>query len=322
MCLLGRNLFLSNFNRETTDFFLIFRILRHGLRSSQLPTQLCQISRLNAVQTQRIYLRILRNLMLRYRQAELIQLFADELRNLNFLIVFQISTILLFGSLTLCLIADIAIAALIYGLRCSNSHFTGVVYHINGFNNLVIIQRLVAKVLKQRTHLQHADYALLLLLIKIIEEIRRHIQECTHGSHNNQHAHQLVQQVRVAVVYIQYIKGVFVAVALIHAVSLIHSRQNGRGQQRYDITNGQHGCKHTVNTLTGTILLIVTNICLNGRCGNLFKCTNQPVKVHADKQPPNAAHIDNHRKNTNNVCKVYGNQYLLLAPLANTNGSQ
>ena len=66
VCLLGRNLFLSNFNRETTDFFLIFRILRHGLRSSQLPTQLCQISRLNAVQAQRIYLRILRNLMLRY----------------------------------------------------------------------------------------------------------------------------------------------------------------------------------------------------------------------------------------------------------------
>lgn len=74
-----------------------------------------------------------------------------------------------------------------------NSHFAGVVHQINHLYNILILECLVAVVLKDGTHLKHTHIRLLLLLSQIVEEEWDYIHGGTDGSNQHQHAQQREQ---------------------------------------------------------------------------------------------------------------------------------
>ena len=110
---------------------------------------------------------------------------------------------------------------------------------------------------------------------------------------------------------------------LVDTAALVNNRQHRGSDKRNDRTDGRNRREHTVDALAGSVLLIVTDIRLNGRVQNVHERAHKGVEVKAAHNKPNGRAADfgrnrQHHQNEKYVENVGGDQNRLFAPAADT----
>ena len=238
------------------------------------------------------------------RRCEFIKLLTNELRDLNLFVIVAVGTVLLASNL------------FVERFQFQFRLFFFFFHHLDHFHNLLIMQRIIAVIFKQRADLQHKDDALLLLFGKIIEEKRHKVQKRTKRGHQDERGQHLIEQPLLARGHVKNIERLRVTVALIDAEMLFHGGQHRGGQQRHQIADCRHCCEHAVDALAAAILLIVADVRLNRRRRDLLKRGDQRIEINAKEQPPDIPHIDKHEQDEHDVQPVHADQRALFAEFA------
>ena len=193
----------------------------------------------------------------------------------------------------------------------------------------------------------------MLTLCEIIEEKRNNIKNGTAGGNKNEHTKKRNENAVYIIKCVRRIKNILAVCSLLckhltdgfvctgkdtgHKISIIYNSscvfnvhsesflkcRNNAGGNESD--NGADCCnrgKHTVNSFTCFILLIIADIRLNGGIEDVRKRADNTVAIQADENHPNRSGCDfarknNHCKNENDIQKVCNDLNILFTVLTN-----
>ena len=126
----------------------------------------------------------------------------------------------------------------------------GLVDYIDCLNDALVAENTVAVVLEHRAYLEHLDYAALLGLGQIVEEVGDEVERRADNCGDDEHVEHILPE-RSDFEHV---------VVVLKAEHLIDDREHHTGEHSDKRADYADGAEHSVDALAGEILLIVTHI--------------------------------------------------------------
>ena len=126
----------------------------------------------------------------------------------------------------------------------------GLVDYIDCLNDTLVAENTVAVVLEHRANLEHLDYAALLCLGQIVEDIWDEVERRADYCGDDEHVEHILSE-RSDFEHV---------VVVLKAEHLIDDREHHAGEHSDKRADYADGAEHSVDALAGEILLIVTHI--------------------------------------------------------------
>ena len=319
ICLNSGYLWTSKFDKEFSFFFFFKVRFRQSLSWFKFTLSFGKGCIFNSIKSGHQVHFVYFNFLLTKLCIKLIKFIYNKLWNFNFLIKIYICSISFFCFFTSIFIRNAFITWFIKFFRCCNCHFFSVINKVNHFYNILVLHSIVAIVFKHGTNFKNANIWFLLSFWQIIEEERNNIKCSSDSGNNNQNTKKRKQNIINIIKCGWWINKVILTVCKLvckhlgkcllsprknpwhqtgitcyffcnfscHTVFFLKSRQYTCCNKSDNTTDCSNCCKHTVNTLTGFILLIITNICLNWRVENMSKRTYNSIEIQTCHYCPN-----------------------------------
>lgn len=127
--------------------------------------------------------------------------------------------------------------------------------YVYGFNDALVAENTVAVVFEHRAYLEHLDYAALLCLGQIVEEVGDEVERRADNCGDDEHVEHILSE-RSDFEHV---------VVVLKAEHLIDGREHHAGEHSDERADYADRAEHSVYALAGEILLIVTHVGVDAR---------------------------------------------------------